>query len=114
MKTVEAKCVVVPMEFAAGTVPGPYNFKFIEGGAEEPSVVVNSPTPSCTVSLEAGEWVCVAVRLNEAQDAELGEQAFTTFTVPTASNVIIGVVGSVEVSVSETVKTVKSVSVKGR
>jgi len=112
MKTVEARCVVAPMEFPAGTLPGPYNFKFIKGDEQEPSVVVNSAVPSCTVSLEAGEWVCVAVRLNEAQDAELGEQAFTTFTVPTASNVIIGVVGSVEVSVSETVKTVKSVNVR--
>ena len=112
MKTVEARCVVAPMEFPAGTAPGPYNFKFIKGDEQESTVVVNSAVPSCTVSLDSGEWVCVAVRLNEAQDAELGEQAFTTFTVPTASNVVIGVVGSVEVSVSETVKTVKSVNVR--
>ena len=112
MKTVEAKCVVVPMEFPAGTAPGPYNFKFIKSGDVDPSVVVNSPTPSCTVSLEAGEWACVAVRLNEAQDAELGEAALVSFIVPTASTVVIGVVGSVEVSVSETVKTVKSVNVR--
>jgi len=112
MKTVEAKCVVVPMEFPAGTAPGPYNFKFIKSGDVDPSVVVNSAVPSCTVSLDAGEWVCIAVRLNEAQDAELGDPALVTFIVPTASTVVIGVVGSVEVSVSETVKTVKSVNVR--
>ena len=112
MKTVEAKCVVVPMEVPAGTQPGPYNFKFFKSGEELPTLEVNSGVPSCTVSLDAGEWMCVAVRMNEAQDAQLGEEAFTTFIVPTAATVVIGVVGSVEVSVSETVKTVKKVSVK--
>ena len=112
MKTVEAKCVVAPMEFPAGTAPGPYNLKFFKTGDDLPVLEVNSGVPSCTVSLDAGEWVCVAVRLNEAQDAQLGEEAFTTFIVPTASTIVIGVVGSVEVSVKETVKTVKSVSVK--
>jgi hypothetical protein len=101
------------MEFPAGTSPGPYNFKFFNADVQDgPAVVVNSPVPSCSVSLEAGNWTCVAVRLNEAQDAELGDSASVTFIVPTAATVVIGVVGSVEVSVSETVKTVKKVSVK--
>ena len=112
MKTVEARCVVVPMEFPAGTAPGPYNFKFFKTGDEFPTVDINSEVPSCTTSLDSGEWTCVAVRLNQAQDTSLGEEAFTTFIVPTDATVVIGVVGSVDVSVSETVKTVKSVKVK--
>jgi len=112
MKTVEARCVVVPMEFPAGTVPGPYNFKFFNDEVMDgPAIVVNSPVPSCSVSLDAGNWTCTAVRLSD-QDEELGFPASVSFIVPTAATVVIGVVGSVEVSVSETVKTVKKVSVK--
>jgi len=114
MKTVEAKCTVVPMEFPAGTMPGPYNFKFMTGDSEVAEVEVNSPVPSCTVSLDAGEWMCVAQRFNEAQTAPLGDSASVEFTVPSAAVVVIGVVGSVEAFVSETVKTVKTVTVKGK
>ena len=112
MKTVEAKCVVAPMEFPAGTEPGPYNFKFFQSGDELPTVEINSEVPSCTTTLAAGEWTCIAVRLNKEQDAQLGDEAFVTFIVPTAATVVIGVVGSVDVAVSESVKTVKSVKVK--
>jgi hypothetical protein len=102
------------MEFPAGTEPGVYAFAFFKDGATTPDVEVNSMVPSCTVTLAAGEWVCTAQRYNADGDVPLGESASVEFIVPTAASVVIGVVGSVEVSVSESIKTVKSVTVKGK
>jgi hypothetical protein len=108
MRTVEAKATVAPMQFPAGTEPGPYEFRFISGSNE---FVVQSSVPSCTVTLDAGEWACEARRLSST-GAQLGEVAFTTFAVPGEGDVTIGVVGSVSVTVAESIKTVKGVTVR--
>ena len=113
MRTVEAVCTVVPMEFPEGTVPGVYRFEFFKKLEAAPAVTVNSEINRCSVSLDAGEWMCIAQRLNGDGSGTLGDAASADFIVPSASTVVIGVVGGLTVSVSEQIKTVRSVSVKG-
>jgi hypothetical protein len=114
MRTVEAKATVVPMEFPAGTEPGVYSFTFYRDGSEIPEVTANTMVPSCTVSLSAGNWLCSAQRYNDTGETALGNAAQDEFVVPGEATVFIGVVGDVAVSVAEQIKTVKSVTVKGK